>query len=246
MSSNQEKEINELKVRLLKRVLELPYSTPSSTIKYEFGVTDLDLDCYMEKIILAYGTLDHDSLGRKLLNKMMELNVPGFCVEAKKALQVFDLDEESELLLKSGKVIREGLKKKIVGIQRERLVEKMLSESKSDRILLHNFHFDGKAKRYLTELPFEEARVIFMLRSKMFPTKDNFKGRWGVECVHCESVESDIHLFSCVGYCDILCGVQYDMFMNLDATIEELSDGAKKLLKAKERLEMYNSTGHSR
>ena len=33
LSSNQEKEINELKVRLLKRVLELPYSTPSSIIK---------------------------------------------------------------------------------------------------------------------------------------------------------------------------------------------------------------------
>ena len=137
------------------------------------------------------------------------------------------------------------MKKKIVVMQKERLVEKMLSESKSDRILLHNFHFDGKPKRYLTELPFEEARVIFMLRSRMFPTKDNFKGRWGVECVHCEAIESDVHLFSCVGYCDILCGVQYDIFMNLDVPIEELSDGAKKLLKVKERLEMFDSTGNS-
>ena len=40
LNSAQEKEINELKVRLLNRVLELPYSTPSSVVKYEFGVCD--------------------------------------------------------------------------------------------------------------------------------------------------------------------------------------------------------------
>ena len=38
LSSKQEKDINELKVRLIKRVLELPYSTPSSVVKYEFGI----------------------------------------------------------------------------------------------------------------------------------------------------------------------------------------------------------------
>ena len=231
LSSNQEKEINELKVRLLKRVLEVPLSTPSSVIKYEFGITDLDLDCYMEKIILAYGTLEQDSLGRQLLNRMMELNVPGFCVETKEALRIMDLDEGNELLQKSGKEMRQELKKKIIMIQRERLVEKMLSESKSDRVLLNDFQFDGRAKKYLIELPFQEARVVFMLRSRMFPTKDNFKGRWGDQCVYCEAIESDVHIFSCVGYRDLLSGVRYDMFMNLDVPIEELSNGAKNLLK---------------
>ena len=35
-----------------------------------------------------------------------------------------------------------------------------------------------------------------MLRSRMFPTKENFKGRWGNECEFCCEVESDIHLVS--------------------------------------------------
>ena len=51
----------------------------------------------------------------------------------------------------------------------------MLLESKSDRLLLHNFNFDGQPKRYLVELSFVEARVIFMLRCRMFPTKNNFQ-----------------------------------------------------------------------
>ena len=80
----------------------------------------------------------------------------------------------------------------IIVMQKERLVQKMMTESKADRILLNGFNFDGKIKLYLSELPFEEARVIFMLRSRMLPTKENFRGRWGNECRFCSSTESSI------------------------------------------------------
>ena len=81
------------------------------------------------------------------------------------------------------------MKKKVIEIQRGRIVEKMMGESKADRVLLNNFAFDGKAKSYLSELPFEEASVVFLLRSRMFPTKENFRGRWGAECSFCLEVE---------------------------------------------------------
>ena len=124
----------------------------------------------------------------------------------------------------------------------ERLVAQMMADSKTDRLLLHNFHFDGNVKSYLLELPFEEARAVFMLRSRMFPTKDNFKGRWGTECVYCGGMESDIHLFSCAGYSDLLGDVDFDLFMTLDTSTEELGVCARKLLKVKERLETFNSS----
>ena len=96
-------------------------------------------------------------------------------------------------------------------------------------------------KKYLVDLPFEEARVIFMLRVRMFPTKNNFKGRWGTdECSYCGSLESDVHLFSCVGYIDLLGDINLDMFMNLDVSMDELSAAAKRLLKVVERLELFN------
>ena len=92
----QENDLNELKVKLLKRVLEVPYSTPSNAIKYEFGITDLDLDCQMEKVILPFNTLRSDGLGKRLLQNMMENKVPGFCVEVLTALQTFGLNTDSE------------------------------------------------------------------------------------------------------------------------------------------------------
>ena len=47
----------------------------------------------------------------------------------------------------------------------------MLGESRYDRILMHNFEFNGN----LVELVFEEARVKFLLRRRMFPTKKYIK-----------------------------------------------------------------------
>ena len=94
----------------------------------------------------------------------------------------------------------------------------------------------------MVELPFKEARVIFMLRVRMFPTKANFKNRWGSdECSFCGCLESDIHLFSCAGYNDLLGDLDFYMFMNLDASTELLSAGAKRLLEVVDRLEVFNN-----
>ena len=244
LSNGQIKELNSLKVNMLKRVMELPYSTPSTLIQYEFGITDLDLDTYMEKIILAYDMLNSEdgSIGRRLLCNMINNKVPGFCTELDEALNIMGLEAEDELLKKSGIEIRASLKKKIIEMQKERLVQKMMTESKADRVLLNGFNFNGKMKSYLSELPFNEARIIFMLRSRMLPTKDNFHGRWGDECKFCPSLESDMHLFSCAGYRDLLEGINFDMFMTLDGSSDELSLGAKQLLRVKERLEVFNTS----
>ena len=63
-------------------------------------------------------------------------------MEVKDALKkTMDIQAEDELLLKSGKEIRKELKKRIIKIQKERLVE-MLNETKADRVLLNNFQFN--------------------------------------------------------------------------------------------------------
>ena len=86
-------------------------------------------------------------------------------------------------------------------------------------------------------------QIKFMLHCRMFPTKNNFQGRWGKEseCRYCSCIESDLHLFSCAGYRDLLEGINFDMFMSLNVTMDELSRGAKSLLKVKERLEVVNN-----
>ena len=241
LNKTQVKDLNDLKVNLLKRAMEMPYSTPSSAIKYEFGMTDLDIEVDMEKILLLCDIMKkEDSVGKLLLLTMRAKKIPGICKELDSAFKKFGIEEKDDLFTKEMKEMRTFMKAKVIEIQSRKLGLKMMEESKSDRLLLNGFKFDGSMKRYLVELPFNEARVIFLIRCRMFPTKDNFKGRWGSECIYCSCVETDLHLFSCAGYKDILEGIQFDNFMTLDVSIEELSKGAKCLLKVKERLELFN------
>ena len=245
LNEKQTKDLNDLKVNMLKRVMEMPYSTPTTAVMYEFGVTDLDIEVDMERILLMCDVMKKtDSVAKALLQTMLAKKISGFCTDLIDALKKFNLDDDDEVFEKEGKKIREQLKKKIVVMQGQKLGKKMLLEAKSDRLLLHDFSFDGKPKRYLIELPFVEARVIFMLRCRMFPTKDNFHGRWGTgsECRYCNGcIETDLHLFSCAGYRDLLEGIKFEMFMTLNVTMEELSRGARSLLKVKERLEVVNN-----
>ena len=223
--------------------MELPFSTPSIAIQYEFGIVDMDLEVCMEKVLLYYEMTKKDerSVGKKMLNEMMKKKIVGFCTEVESAFCTLHLDDEKPDPAKSMKEIRQIIKTKLVELQQRRVMDGMMEASKTDAMLMQNFVFDGKVKKYLTHLQFEQARAVFMLRSRMLPTKENFKGRWkSQECLYCHRLESDMHLFSCPGYDDLLSGKEYWKFMSLSMDMEELVDGAKMLIKVKERLELIN------
>ena len=103
LNSNQVKELNELKPNLLKRILEVPYSTPSSIVKYEFGIIDTELNCLVEKVVLVCNTINKQGLGEKLLSSMLVKNVPGLCVEVKDAMDMLEIDKNCDLLKMEGK-----------------------------------------------------------------------------------------------------------------------------------------------
>ena len=73
----------------------------------------------------------------------------------------------------------------------------------------------------------------------MFPTKDNFKGRWSTSClcVYCCNVETDEHLLQCCGYMDLVNGaVDHMSLLKLDVNDEKLKGYAEILLQVHERL----------
>ena len=118
----------------------------------------------------------------------------------------------------------------------------MMKATKTDN-LIFNFNFDGSVKEYLKKLPFHEAKVVLMLRSRMLPTKCNFPGHWSVSnlCKLCCQLETDEHLFGCPGYRDIHCGIwTHIMFLSPYTEMSLLSKGAKTLLRIVERLQEMN------
>ena len=130
------------------------------------------------------------------------------------------------------------LKQKVVELQGQRLQKQMVSQSKTDRLLLSSFAFHGKRQKYL-DLPFNQARIIFMVRCRMLLTKDNFPGRWeGSLCNVCGCVDTDEHLFRCPGFTDILSDVAYELFFSEEYDLEELACAAEKMVLVNERLKV--------
>ena len=233
-------QLDNLKVMLVKMVMEVPKSTPSVVIQHDFGLIDLTLEIQMEKIILAAEVLigDDDRIDKQLFKIMYSKGIPGFCQELNSALELFKVSSIDEVL--SYKDIRKEMKKKVIAYQKEVLLKKLLCMSKSDGVALF-FDFMGKEMKYL-QLPFHKARAILLLRSRMFPTRKNFPKRWdGEDCTFCEEIESDVHLFTCHGYKDICGAIKYEMFFNCNEyNLEELEEGATHLILILERLELIN------
>ena len=67
--------------------------------------------------------------------------------------------------------IREYMKKVVGKVQAQVLLKKMMLSSKTDKIILGGFSYDGTPQKYLSLLDFEDAKAIFVSRYRMWPTK---------------------------------------------------------------------------
>ena len=108
---------------------------------------------------------------------MFEKKVPGFCTNLLDALELLGIENLNDL--DDVPDVRKHVKGMLVETQKKRLLNRMMEGSKTDG-MLKNFEYDGRMKQYLHVLPYNEARIVFMLRAKMFPTKWNFPNRWSM------------------------------------------------------------------
>ena len=234
--------VNKLIPDMLKRVLELPRSTPTTAIIHDLGVVDLDLEVAMERILLAskISKLDENRVSKLLFKSLFEKGVPGFCTNMAQDMKMVGIGSLEALQTESNE--RKAMKDRLVGVQKDRLTAAMMCGSKTDAMLL-NFSYDGHMKKYFTQLSFRESRIVFMLRARMFPTKSNFPNRWSQSklCVFCCCLDTDEHLFHCCGYMDLHnYELSHEMFLRLDGEPEVLSYGAKILIQIHDRLVQIN------
>ena len=232
--------INNLIPQTIKRILELPKSTPSMAIKHDFGILDLSNEIELEKILLTQKVLEMDGerIAKRLLDAMIDKEVPGYCSHVLGILKKYNIDlHELRTIADPRAVVR----KIIVDFEKSELLKKMMMSTKTDAMAV-NYAFDGKMKSYLRDLPFPEGRMVFVFRSRMFPTRVNFPQRWSKDrkCIFCRKLDTDEHLFLCWGYRDFVEGesVRYEMFYKLDADADELGRGARVLQKIYDRLIM--------
>ena len=230
--------ISNLIPNAVKRMLELPRSTPTNAVIHDFGLTDMVKEIELEKMLLTINVLEMDDsrIVKRLLSSMMDKDVPGFCSQVKEIFKKYDISVIDLLGVTNRRKI---VKEKVIENEKKQLLKTMMLGSKTDAILT-NFCYNGKILPYLVDLPFSESRMIFIFRGRMFPTRVNFAGRWAsdLNCVYCGKMDTDEHLFTCWGFTDLLEGenIHHELFYKLDVPMEVLSVGARVLTKMYERL----------
>ena len=117
----------------------------------------------MEKVIMAVEIYQKDDarIAKQLMTKLMKKQVPGFCAEVKQAITILNIQSFEELV--KIQRIRKHIKEKITKLQGNIILQKMLVGSKTDAVLMNKFNYNGKMKKYLLELEFEEARIFFSI-----------------------------------------------------------------------------------
>ena len=85
--------INRLIPQTIKRVLELPRSTPTDAVKHDFGVIELTNEVQLESVLLAVNVMESDDerIAKRLLSPMLKKEVPGYCSHMTAILQKFQL-----------------------------------------------------------------------------------------------------------------------------------------------------------
>ena len=117
--------INRLIPQTIKRVLELPRSTPTNAVKHDFGLVDLISELDLEKILLASDVLDmcEERIAKKLLFPMIEKQVPGFCTQLSDVLIKYGVSLEDLAGINNK---RDVVRRKILACEKVALKESML------------------------------------------------------------------------------------------------------------------------
>ena len=97
-TTNKEKlevKLDSIQIKVVKRVMELPYATPSAAVSYEFGFLDLSLVIKLEKVLFAVKTMKSpdERKAKQLFKVMLEKKDPGFATEVLEiSSSVFGMD----------------------------------------------------------------------------------------------------------------------------------------------------------
>ena len=128
----------------------------------------------MEKVLLAVKVLKSDDsrVAKRLLQVNLQNNVSGFSRQVVEICEnVFGCSLEAMVVMDGD--LRSILKEKLICKQGERLRTQMLSQSKTDGLLMNSFNFNGKMKKYLELEATKNFSGVFLSRAECIECQRN-------------------------------------------------------------------------
>ena len=189
--------LEEMQNSFIRRVLQVPVSTPKVSLRPETGLLSMKLRIWKEKIrmVLAIKEMDSRFLARQIYEEQKRNDWPGLAKEVEELCGIVGLPNANRV---------DVTKMQVDGAIREhnRLVirsDMILKYKKLDDLVEEE---DGMLKDYMRTKNISESRVLFRIRTKMLDLKDNMKGRYSKDDLNCsacneDNIESQAYVLSC-------------------------------------------------
>ena len=232
INQNQTKRLNRILDNIIKRILNLPQSTPRECLYYELGTLDIEHRIITKRLNYATTLLIKNPDN---LREILQAANPKSWIQktTQQARSVgLDLNTLRHISAKNRKV---SLKESITKSMNDKHNTEGQNKSKF-KFLTTNSETRRSAKpSYLYKLPKEQARAIFMARTRMIKVKTNYKNMYtNTICRGCGLKEETQHVleeFTSIHTQDNLITPTNQLFSNDPTTTKSTANKLTTLLK---------------
>jgi hypothetical protein len=210
LTETDEKEIEKIEIQALKRLFNLPSSTPTIAIIYSFGTIVTSCRIYQKQFIYLQKILKRNDSHwtKQLLNHLKEIEI-GWSKKINEKLSEYKLTDNwkeiREMTLTQWKM---KVKKAVFTRSREKMKEQCITIKNGETVEKYKtLYFYEKIKDIESDpKPLEEelsqskqrARIILIARSRMLECGKNFKGTMKEICETCGVMDDENHT---INYC---------------------------------------------
>ena len=146
----------------IRRILQVPISTPKVSLRSETGLLSMKLRIWGEKIkmVLAIRKMDKTFLARQIYEEQVQLQWPGLAREVEVICSVIGIPDVNQ-----STVNKRDVDMAIQKVNRKEIVKEMKEKYKKLDELVDTEN--GLVKNYMKTKNITESRMLFRIRTKM-------------------------------------------------------------------------------
>ena len=205
LTLTEEKQIDKVCIQAVKRLFNLPSTTPSPTIIYSFGLlyatqaVDQKRMNYLHKLL----TRESNHWTLQMLNHLKTQDL-GWAKNIEEKLIAYGLETNwNTIKTKTKAQWKEEVKKAVNEINKSKLIESCTSKTPTDTTIksktkyiherLVSTQYIRQPLEELTKRNKQQTKTIILSRNRMLVCGKNFKGTMSEICHECNTIDNESH-----------------------------------------------------
>ena len=200
LTNKDVEELSKIQKNFLRRILNVPSSTPLSVMYLELGVLPIKYEIIKNRLKYLHHILtlsDVDPLKKMYNNMKTNEGEENWANEVETLIQTYDILCSEQIALMSPQAYKAYINKKFETIGLETLKGDCRSKKKTENLSYRNLELQP----YLYLMDPSKSRIIFRARSHMLNTKNDMKNKFANQntcCRLCNSADESIyHIVNC-------------------------------------------------